>query len=135
LTDALAIHFIEMVKFRRIVEKDIRKDRLQRWLAWFDKESPRELVEEVVTMDAAIEKAERKLETVSSDKELLRAYQMREMALSDWASGINHARREGIREGKLEGIRETALKLKKQGLPVNQIAEATGLPVDEIEKL
>jgi hypothetical protein len=27
----------------------------------------------------------------SNDKEALRAYQMREMALSDWISGINHA--------------------------------------------
>jgi hypothetical protein len=32
-------------------------------------------------------------------------------------------------------MRETALKLKKQGLPVNQIAEATGLSAEEITKL
>ncbi|MDR1596345.1 MAG: Rpn family recombination-promoting nuclease/putative transposase, partial [Treponema sp.] len=32
LTDALEIHFIDMVKFRRVGEKDIRNDPLQRWL-------------------------------------------------------------------------------------------------------
>jgi hypothetical protein len=35
---------------------------------------------------------------VSNDKEALRAYQMREMALSDWTSAVNHARREGTTE-------------------------------------
>jgi predicted transposase YdaD len=57
---------------------------------------------------------------VSRDKEALRAYQMREMALSDWTSGINYAREEGIREGKREGIlegkREGILEGKREGM-------------------
>jgi hypothetical protein len=43
-------------------------------------------------MDAAIRKAEEKMVYISGDKEALHAYQMREMPLSDWTSGINHAR-------------------------------------------
>jgi flagellar biosynthesis/type III secretory pathway protein FliH len=43
---------------------------------------------------------------VSNDKEALRVYQMREMAMSDWTSGINYAREEGIREGMEKGVRE-----------------------------
>jgi hypothetical protein len=43
----------------------------------------------------AIPKAEEKVMDVLSDKEALRIYQMREMGLSDWTSGLNHARREG----------------------------------------
>jgi predicted transposase/invertase (TIGR01784 family) len=39
LTDALEIRFIDMVKFRRLREKDIRNDPLHRWLTWLDKES------------------------------------------------------------------------------------------------
>jgi hypothetical protein len=77
-----------MVKFRRLLEKDVRADRLQRWLVWFDRESSEALVEEVIKMDTAIRKAQEKMEYVSSNKEVLRAYQMREMALSDWTSGI-----------------------------------------------
>jgi hypothetical protein len=50
-------------------------------------------------MDTAIRKAEEKMAYVSGDKEALRANQMREMALSDWTSGLNHAREEGRREG------------------------------------
>jgi predicted transposase/invertase (TIGR01784 family) len=86
-------------------------------------------------MDTAIRKAEERLAYVSSDKEALRAYQMREMAMSDWTSGINHARREGRQEGRLEGQREIALKMKKRGLPLDQIAEDTGLSVADVINL
>jgi predicted transposase/invertase (TIGR01784 family) len=98
LTDALEIHFVDMVKFRRVEKKDIEKEPLQRWLTWFDRNSPAELVAEVEKMDRAIKKAAERAETVCRDKEALRAYQMRQMALSDWTSGINHARREGEKE-------------------------------------
>jgi len=36
LTSALEIHFINMVKWRKLKEKDIRNDPLHRWLTWFD---------------------------------------------------------------------------------------------------
>jgi predicted transposase/invertase (TIGR01784 family) len=120
-----------MVKFRRLGEKDIRNNRLQRWLAWFDRDSPQGLVEEAVKMDSAIRKAEEKLVYAAGDKETLRAYQMREMALSDWTSGINHAREEGREEGK----REIAAKMKKRGVPVGQIAEDTGFSLEEIGRM
>jgi predicted transposase/invertase (TIGR01784 family) len=143
LTDALEIHFIDMVKFRRLADRDIRNDPLQRWMTWFDKESPSRLVEEVVTMDTAIQKAEEKMVYVSNDKETLRAYQMREMALSDWTSGLNHARREGKqegrregkREGKREGILEIARNALEKRLPIDTIAEITGLDTDAIKRL
>ncbi|MDR2364041.1 MAG: Rpn family recombination-promoting nuclease/putative transposase [Spirochaetaceae bacterium] len=143
LTDALEIRFIDMVKFRRLAEKDIRNDPLHRWLTWFDRDSPPKLVEEVIKMDTAIQKAEEKMEYVSIDKEALRAYQMREMALSDWTSGLNHARREGIQEGMRKGIQKgmrkgiqkIAANLKRRGVPIDQIAEDTGLSVEDIARL
>jgi predicted transposase/invertase (TIGR01784 family) len=53
LTDALGIHFIDMIKFKRLKEKDIRNNKKHLWLTWLDKDSPRELVEEIVKMDPA----------------------------------------------------------------------------------
>ncbi|MDR0663376.1 MAG: hypothetical protein LBF80_04770 [Spirochaetaceae bacterium] len=50
-------------------------------------------------------KPEEKLALVSSDKEALHAYQMREMALSDWTSGVNFARAGTERSG-IEDARE-----------------------------
>jgi predicted transposase/invertase (TIGR01784 family) len=67
---------------------------------------------EILEMDPAIRRAEEKMAALMNDKEALRAYQMREMALSDYTSGINHAKREGIAEGKREGIREGEKKEK-----------------------
>jgi predicted transposase/invertase (TIGR01784 family) len=100
-------------------------------LTWFDRESPQNLVEEVLKMDTAIQRAEEKMVHVTNDKEALRAYQMREMALSDWTSGVNHAKREGAKEA----AQEIARNLKHLGTPFDKIAQATGLSIEEVEKL
>ncbi|MDR1058575.1 MAG: Rpn family recombination-promoting nuclease/putative transposase, partial [Treponema sp.] len=72
LTDALEIHFVDMVKFRRLGEKDIRNDPLHRWLAYFDPASPEDMVEEVIRVDAGIQKAQERLAFVANNKEALR---------------------------------------------------------------
>jgi predicted transposase/invertase (TIGR01784 family) len=131
LTDALEIHFIDMVKFRLLRDKDIKNDPLHRWLTYFDKDSPPELVEEVVRMDAAILKAQERAAIVAGDKEALREIHLREIGLSDWTSGVNHARREGIKEGKIE----TARNLKAMGISIEQITQATGLTGQQIKGL
>ncbi|MDR1444601.1 MAG: Rpn family recombination-promoting nuclease/putative transposase [Treponema sp.] len=131
LTDALEVHFVDMVKFKVLQEKDIKNDPLHRWLTYFDKDSPPELVEEVVKMDTAIQKAQERTAMVASDKEALREIRLREMALSDWTSGVNHAKREGGKEKALE----IATNLKKMGISVDQITQATGLNVQQIKGL
>jgi predicted transposase/invertase (TIGR01784 family) len=82
-------------------------------------------------MDAAIQKAQERLDFVANDKEALREYHMREMALSDWTSGVNHARR----EGKEEGQKDVARRLKARGRPVKEIVEDTGLDLETIRDL
>jgi predicted transposase/invertase (TIGR01784 family) len=131
LTEALGIHFIDMVKFKRLKEKDIRNNKEHLWLAWLDKDSPRELLEEIAKMEPAIMKVEEKMARVSMSEEALRAYQMREMAMSDWTSGLNHARREGAEKKSLE----IARNLKSIGIPVEQIALGTGLSIEEINRI
>ena len=86
-------------------------------------------------MDAAIRKAEEKLARVSSDKTVLREYRMRELALSDWTSGINRAREEGMEKGMEKGRQEVARNFKRLGMPVEQIARGTGLSPEDIAKL
>jgi predicted transposase/invertase (TIGR01784 family) len=127
LTDALEIHFIDMVRFRQLSERDIKHDPLHRWLTWFDKDSPETLVEEVLRMDTAIQKAQEKMAFVSKDKEALHAYQMREMAMSDWTSAVNHAHR--------EEAKAIARKALVKGVTVEVIADITGLDVDTIRHL
>ena len=49
--------------------------------------------------------------------------------------GIQKGRREGMQKGEEKGKREVALNLLKQNLPMELIAGATGLSVEELKKL
>jgi predicted transposase/invertase (TIGR01784 family) len=51
------------------------------------------------------------------------------------AKALEKGREEGREEGMQEKQREIARNLKKLGLPVSDIAAATGLSADEIEQL
>jgi predicted transposase/invertase (TIGR01784 family) len=148
LTDALEIHFIDMVKFKRLREKDIKNNPLHRWLTFFDKNTNDKIIEEVIKMDTAIQKAQERMTFVTNDKESLRAYDMREMALSDYTSGMNFARREGEEKGEKRGIAigekrgekkgekrgklEVAMNMKKNGMDTHQIMILTNLSENEI---
>jgi predicted transposase/invertase (TIGR01784 family) len=131
LTDALEIHFIDMVKFRRLKEKDIVNDPLHRWLTFFDKNTNNKTLEEVINMDTAIQKAQDRISFVRSSEEELRVYQMREMAMMDYTSGMNFARREGL----AKGISQVARSMKKASIPLSQITLCTGLSEDEVNRL
>jgi predicted transposase/invertase (TIGR01784 family) len=82
-------------------------------------------------MDAAILKAQERAAIVAGDKEALREIHLREMGLSDWTSGVNHARREVGKEKTVE----IARNLKAMGISTEQIAQATGLTGQQIKGL
>jgi predicted transposase/invertase (TIGR01784 family) len=103
LSDVLEIHFIDMVKFRRLKEKDIVNNALHRWLMFLNKNTNDNILEEIINMDTAIQRVQEKMIIVTNDKEKLRDYQMRMMAISDHVSGINSARREGEKIGEKKG--------------------------------
>jgi len=142
---------------------DIENDPLQRWLAWFDKNSPDELLEKVVKMDKAIMAANERQIYVSEDAELRRVYEMRELALMDERVSISDAREEGLERGLIKGREEglerglvqgreegleegivkgrtlgnieTARKLLQAGSKVEFVQEITGLSLEEIGKI
>ena len=99
LTDILEIHFINMVKWKKRVKIDIVNEPLHRWLAWLDKSSAPELVEEVISMDSAIMAANERQGYVAEDEETIRAYEMHELALMDIPNGLSYARSEGKKGG------------------------------------
>jgi len=111
---------LDMVKFRKPCNKYMLDDPLCRWLAWFDVGSPPDLVTEVVKMDNAIQTADERMVYVTGDKEAIRAYEMRMMALSDLTSYQNYAREEGREEGR-EEERRRFMELLNQGLSAEEI--------------
>jgi predicted transposase/invertase (TIGR01784 family) len=137
LTDAFEIHFLEMPKFRRLrrEKKANLGDPLHRWLLYFDKNSPREVIEEVLKMDAAIQEFQKKMDMIRRDPAMLRAYEGYEKALSDWTSGINGAKREGMLAGSRNKSLEIAKSLKTSGMSNPEISRHTGLSIEEIQRL
>lgn len=72
------------------------------------------------------------LQTLSADEKTRELAERRERALRDEATFLNEAKK----AGKFEGKKETAARLLKMKLlTIEQIADATGLDVLEIEKL
>ena len=135
MTKALEIHFLDMVRYREQGERDIEHDALDRWLTWLDERSPPELVEEVVRMDSAIQKASERQEHVLSDEEAIRIYEMREKAEWDYLSSQKRAQRLGREEGREEEKLEIARKMKYAGKQFSEISEFTGLSQEQIQNL
>lgn len=131
LTDALEIHFIDVKKFNALPEKDIKNNALHRWLTFFDQNISDDLLKELMDMDVAIYKANEKMTFLANDKEVLRLYNMREMAQIDYNSGMKKARN----EGKIESKIEIARNLLEMNMSYDQIAKATGLTFEEINRL
>ena len=127
LTDVLEIHFINMKKYQKLKTGDIENKPLERWLAFFDKDTTEEILEEVINMDTAISKANERLNFVSQDKEFLRNYQLREMAMSDLTTAINT----GIEKREIEIARNALAK----GLSIDMIKDITGLDTKTIKSI
>ena len=87
-----------------------------------------------------VKRAMSRIRELSADEETCRLAFVRERALRDEVSFLNDAKREGeqlgIEKGEQLGIEKTARNLLKLGvLSDEQIAEVSGLAVDEIAKL
>ena len=127
LTDVLEIHFINMVKFRKLKTGDIANNLLERWLTFLDINTPEKTLQEVIQMDSAINKAYERLNFVTQDKEFLRNYHLREMAMSDWTTGVNTA----IEKKQIE----IARNLLGEGMSMEFIHKTTGLDIETIKLL
>jgi predicted transposase/invertase (TIGR01784 family) len=127
LTDLIEIHFIELPKFRRFDQKDLRGNPLHRWLKFFDKMLSEDELKELVELDSAIKRAEKKLEYLSSDEETLALYRAREDSA--------HERANLLYTGRMEGKEEVAKNMLVKNMSLDLIAEITGLSMEEIKAL
>ena len=131
LTDVVEIHFLELPKFRKKKDKDYRENDIERWLMFLEKDISETTLKELMSLDTAIEKAEQKIEYLSSDEEAMRIYYERERSLHERANMISSAEARGVEKGKLE-IAKNLLDMK---ISIEQIVLATGLTEEEINKI
>ena len=126
LTDALEVHFINMVKYRK-QGKGKLDNPLCRWLTWFDRTSSPELLEEVVKMDSTIQAAESKMSFLTMSEEEMDSYFRYMKAEWDRRSELHYALK--------ENSSTIARNLLTEGSTPEFIQKTTGLSLEEIAKL
>ena len=80
---------------------------------------------------------------LSQDEQLQREAELREKAIMDekaiYQAGLDNGKEEGEKlgrkKGRVETMKEVAKKLLKQNMNIENVAEITGLTIEEIEKL
>jgi predicted transposase/invertase (TIGR01784 family) len=126
LTNSLEIHFINMVKYRKVfgirrgkkaLPGALLDDPLARWLAWFNKSSSPELIAEVKKMDSAIVAAADRLGELLANEDVVRFYEMRFDAMCNETSARNQTIRD-IKAGDEKGMRKGVKEGRKAGMEV-----------------
>lgn len=130
LTDMVEIHFLELPKFRRKQNKNYKDNAIERWLAFLEKDIPETTLRELMNLEPAIEKAEKRIEYLSSDEDTMNIYWERERSLHERANMINTAEARGSMKEKIKN----AISLLDI-LDDETISEKIGLDIDEVKKL
>ena len=141
LTDHLQIHMIELKKFK-FKDNNLPKD-LNYWLGFFTTKNMEEYMSEVVKEKPIMEEAHKRYNNFIRSRLMMTEYEKKEIYQYDKKIMLKDERREGIKEGikkgKLEGIKENsraiAKTLKQMNMDTASISKATGLSIEEIEKL
>ncbi|NEQ63054.1 MAG: Rpn family recombination-promoting nuclease/putative transposase, partial [Moorea sp. SIO4A1] len=137
--------FVELPKFTKQLEE--LESVIDKWI-FFIKEAPNleiipDKLREIPQLEQALTIANQAGLSVSEVEKLRK----QEMALEDarraWSFAKREGREEGREQGRLEGREEGRLEEKQQiakqmkaaGLPLNDIAQYTGLTIDEINQL
>jgi len=130
---------VELVKTGPVADKPIEEmTNAELWAVFFQyltDEEKRDKIIEIINREEGIAMALDTLLNITQDEiEYARMSTLLKSEL-DWQSREVGARREGLREGRNEASLEIAQNLKKMGLPITQIAEGTGLPLETITQL
>ena len=141
IEDILESHYIQLPKFRKAVQKgkiDLNDPEV-RLILLMDIKTPQELIEKVIKMDKfANDIYEKTLHVLQNQKEYL-SYIRAEQAEIDYKAQIEYAEEKGeekgIEKGEHKKAIEVATQLKNLDLPIEKIAEITGLPIKKIKEL
>ena len=133
LSDELEIHFLNLAKVKEQqenIEQDEKKKKLYNWLKFIetDDEEVRNMLAQESPMMAKANATIEVMEMSTKEKWL---YENRMKYEHDKASWKHVGYQEGVHQNKLE----TAKNLLAMNFPIENIAQATGLSLEEIKKL
>ncbi|EJR26767.1 Rpn family recombination-promoting nuclease/putative transposase [Bacillus cereus] len=146
ISENMQLHFLEIPKVIREWQEDRMDpwdDILARWLLLFPAYEDEKLttILEGIAMekDPVLKKAIEDWERLSSDKDFLRLYEAREKAIKDRISEIETAEEKAAKKAEEETRIATKIEiihnLIKMGLPIEQIAKAADLSVEEVNEI
>ena len=138
-TDKFEIHILELTK---IAQYEYPQTELLRWAQFFGAKN-REEMQMLAEQDKYIDKAYRRLEEMSADEQKRWEYEMRQKAIRDHRHMLASGRREGEKIGEQRGLEqgerkkavEIARKMLGDKMPIEKVAEYSGLSLEEIQKL
>ncbi len=125
LSDKCSIHFFELKKINRKINKN---NRMELWLQLINAESEEELAMLQNTNVEPIKKAVMVIHKMSADEKLREIARLREKALHDEASALGGARDEGMAEGMAKGMEKGKAEIIKK-------MRAAGLSDAEINRI
>ena len=138
-TDKFEIHILELPK---LAQYEYPQTELLRWAQFFGAKN-REEMQMLAEQDKYIDKAYRRLEEMSADEQKRWEYEMRQKAIRDHRHMLASGRREGEKIGEQRGLEqgerkkavEIARKMLGDKMPIEKVAEYSGLSLEEIQKL
>ena len=141
--DLIQIHILEVKRFIEIIKnstkEELKNNRLLSWMKFFTSDNLELIEEELKEENQIMSKVIEEYKRFTSDDKMMRAYAAREAFLVGQKMMLRREREDGFDEGKLEGIKERnysiAKTLKQMNMDNGSISKATGLTIDEIEKL
>ena len=123
LTNDIELHILEIPKVKNLEKKN---DELAQWLKFIANPEDGE-VQKIMCENKFYKQAREELAYLSGDENFMRLVESRAMFLMDQET----EKQESKKEGKIE----VAKKMKNKKMPIEEIAELTGLSKEEIEKL
>ena len=133
LTDHLQIHIIELKKFK-FKDNNLKKD-LNYWLGFFTTNNMEAYMSEIVKEKPIMEEAHKRYNNFIRSRLMMREYEKKEIYQYDKQITLKEERQEGRKEGIKDEKYSIAKTLKQMNMDNASISKATGLPIEEIEKL
>ena len=141
LTNKFEIHILELEKVKEEYKKN-KENKKAQWLLFLDDPETKE-VKEIMEKNEDVKEAVIEVRKLSQDEQLQREAELREKAIMDekaiYQAGLDNGKEEGEKlgrkKGRVETMKEVAKKLLKQNMNIENVAEITGLTIEEIEKL
>lgn len=139
LCDAVQIVFVELSKLHELLNKPVSEmtvlDKWSLFLRYAPDPKHREKVNEVIESEEVLSVAGELLMHISQDERERAIFRSRKKYQTDYQSDMATAWDNGVREGQARQSIEIARNLLKMGLPLDQIAAATGLTYADIGNL